>query len=203
MSYTIAQLRQLWIDNGGSAASAPVAAAVAYAESSGDPASQNHNTNGTTDRGLWQINSIHGAQSTFDVTANTRAAIAISNNGTNWFPWTTFNSGAYKKYLIAYKAIPTNTPYSQSGLPGSGNVDAGGVAGGLGGLTGVGGVQSDLQAATDMTGVIKAIWNTLASGATWERILAVVAGTVLIFMALKGLSGVSGPSVASVAKVVA
>jgi hypothetical protein len=99
MSFTNGQLQQLWIAQGGNPVAAPIAAAVALAESGGNPNAENHNTDGSTDRGLWQINSVHGSQSTFDVAANTKAAIVISANGTNWHPWTTYNSGAYRKFL--------------------------------------------------------------------------------------------------------
>lgn len=34
-------------------------AAIALEESGGNPLAHNHNSNGTVDRGLWQINSIH------------------------------------------------------------------------------------------------------------------------------------------------
>jgi hypothetical protein len=110
MAYTYAQLKALWIKNGGSAIAADIAAAVALAESGGDPNASNTNANGSIDRGLWQINSVHGAQSTFDVTANTKAAIAISNNGKNWNPWVTFKSGAYKKFLSPTTAAATTVP---------------------------------------------------------------------------------------------
>lgn len=97
--YTYGQLEALWIQEGGSKAAAPMAAAIAMAESRGESTATNQNTNGTTDRGLWQINSVHGAQSTYDVVANTKSAIAISNNGTDWSPWSTFKNGAYKAFL--------------------------------------------------------------------------------------------------------
>lgn len=93
------QLEQLWVDAGGNPKFKAIAAAIAMAESGGVINAVNHNTNGSTDRGLWQINSVHGSQSTFNELANARAAVAISNNGTNWTPWVTFNTGAYKKYL--------------------------------------------------------------------------------------------------------
>jgi Lysozyme like domain len=99
LKYTYGQLKQLWIQNGGNKLAADIAAAVALAESGGDPNASNSNTDGSTDRGLWQINSVHGSQSTFDVTANTKAAIAISGNGSNWQPWVTFQTGAYRKFL--------------------------------------------------------------------------------------------------------
>jgi hypothetical protein len=99
VAYSYQALKDLWVSNGGNPAASGIAAAVALAESGGNPDAIGHNSNGSVDRGLWQINSIHGAQSTTDVTGNVRSAIAISNNGTNWQPWTTFVSGAYRKFL--------------------------------------------------------------------------------------------------------
>lgn len=92
-SYT--QLEQIWTENGGSAIWAPIAAAVAMEESGGNSNATNVNTNGSVDRGLWQINSVHGPLSTTDINGNARAAIQISNNGTNWKPWcTTYSDNA-------------------------------------------------------------------------------------------------------------
>lgn len=88
-NYNFAQLESIWTQAGGNPVAAPMAAAIALAESGGNPNASNANGNGTIDRGLWQINSIHGAQSTFDITANARGAVAISSNGSNWRPWCT------------------------------------------------------------------------------------------------------------------
>ena len=88
-------LEALWEQAGGSPAAAFTAAEVAMAESSGQPGASNSNSNGTTDRGLWQINSIWGALSTYDPMGNARAAVQISHGGTDWTPWTTHNTGAY------------------------------------------------------------------------------------------------------------
>lgn len=85
--FSFQQLEDIWTQAGGSPTFAPMAAAVATAESGGDPNSFNQNSNGTVDRGLWQINSIHGSQSTFDPMANARAAVGISKGGTDWRPW--------------------------------------------------------------------------------------------------------------------
>ena len=54
------------------------------------------NTDGSTDRGYWQINSIHGALSTYDAEGNARAAVQLSGNGTDWSPWVTYNTDAYQ-----------------------------------------------------------------------------------------------------------
>lgn len=99
VQFSYAQLEGIWIQAGGNPQSAAIAAAVAMAESGGHSGASNTNTNGSVDRGLWQINSVHGTQSTFDIMGNARAAVAISNNGGNWSPWVTFNTGAYKKFL--------------------------------------------------------------------------------------------------------
>lgn len=89
------KLERLWDQAGGNPAQAQMAASIAMAESSGHPDATDNNTNGTTDRGYWQINSIHGAQSTYDPQGNARAAVQISGNGTNWSPWVTYQTGAY------------------------------------------------------------------------------------------------------------
>ena|SRR5215471_18236812 len=96
---TKSQLQQLWIQAGGNPAQANMASAIAMAESGGRDVVSPPNTDGSLDRGYWQINSSHGSQSTLDPLGNARAAIAISSNGTNWKPWVTFNSGAYRQFL--------------------------------------------------------------------------------------------------------
>jgi hypothetical protein len=88
-------LEALWESAGGSAGTAFVAAEIAMAESSGRQYAALVNTNGTTDRGYWQINSTHGALSTFDAAGNARAAVLISAHGTDWSPWVTYQTGAY------------------------------------------------------------------------------------------------------------
>lgn len=122
--YSNAQIQALWIAQGGSTSAAPMAAAIALAESGGDPNAVDYDSNGTVDRGLFQVNSIHGALSTFDPGRNTLGAIQISRNGTDWTPWTTFHTGAYKQFLDGSSATATGTAgggSSKSGSDGSGN----------------------------------------------------------------------------------
>lgn len=91
MAYSFDQLKALWIQAGGNPAAAAVAAAAAIAESGGNP----NATGPVGERGLWQIATSHGAQSTYDPLGNARAAVAISGNGTNWRPWcTAYSDGA-------------------------------------------------------------------------------------------------------------
>jgi hypothetical protein len=89
------QLEALWESAGGSPRAAFLAAEIAKAESSGQQYASLLNTNGTTDRGYWQINSVHGSLSTFGAYANARSAVLISNDGRDWTAWTTYRTGAY------------------------------------------------------------------------------------------------------------
>ncbi len=85
------ELEELWEDGGGSHAEAFMAAEIAMAESGG----QQFATGSVGERGYWQINPNHGSLSTYDPLGNAKAAVIISDDGTNWTPWTTFTSGAY------------------------------------------------------------------------------------------------------------
>lgn len=89
MALSVDEIKTLWVQAGGNPVYAGVAAAFALAESAGNPNATHTNGNGSIDRGLWQINSTHGAQSTLDPLGNAKAAVAISNNGLSWRPWCT------------------------------------------------------------------------------------------------------------------
>lgn len=104
-TYTKSEIETLWIAEGGDPSAANVASAVALAESGGDPTQTYKNTDGSTDRGLFQINSVHGTQSTTSLIPNVRAAISISNNGKNWQPWVTYTTGKYRAFLSATNAV--------------------------------------------------------------------------------------------------
>jgi len=84
-------LEELWEQAGGSDAQAVMAASIAMAESGG----QQYATGAAGERGYWQINPDHGSLSTYDPLGNAKAAVIISDDGTNWTPWTTYTSGAY------------------------------------------------------------------------------------------------------------
>lgn len=117
--FTYAQLMSIWEQAQGNPQAASIAAAIATAESGGNSAAYNINTNKSTDRGLWQINSVHGNQSTFDVMGNARAAVAISNNGRNWSPWTTYTNGAYRRYLQINASPDNNVPINATNAVGN------------------------------------------------------------------------------------
>ena len=89
-------LEALWESAGGSSGTAFMAAEIARAESGGQQYATDNDGNGTVDRGYWQVNSIHGALSTYDPAGNARAAVELSGDGTNWSPWVTYQTGAYQ-----------------------------------------------------------------------------------------------------------
>jgi hypothetical protein len=85
-----------------------VALSVAMAESSCNPSATNINTNGSEDRGLWQINNAAWPNVSntcaFQAQCNADAAWNISDHGTDWGPWATFNSGAWESYVSTAKS---------------------------------------------------------------------------------------------------
>lgn len=80
------------------------AVAIAGAESGWRTGASNRNSDGSIDRGMWQINSVHGAMSTFSPTGNAAAMARISRGGKNWSPWVAYTSGAYRRHLGAARA---------------------------------------------------------------------------------------------------
>ena len=85
-------LEALWEAAGGASSEAFMAAEIAMAESGGNQ----YALSPTNDYGYWQINGSHGpAEATFDPMGNAKAAVAISGDGSDWEPWTTYVTGAY------------------------------------------------------------------------------------------------------------
>lgn len=139
MALSYANIEGLWIQAGGSPALAPLAAAIAMAESGGNPNA--HNAKPPDDSyGLWQINMIGSLgparRKTFGISSNTalydpltnaKAAVAVSGNK-SFAAWSTFGSGAYKRYLNG--SVPPD-------------MNAGGATGGTGSDGGA--VQASVQ----------------------------------------------------------
>jgi hypothetical protein len=119
-TYSYAQLEQLWINNGGSKALAPVAAAIAEAESGGNAGATNPtDNNGTqTSWGLWQISNGTHAQPVpgiLDPNTNAQQAVAKYTAAGGWSPWGTYDSGAYRAYLSGSTTPDPNVPSGGSG----------------------------------------------------------------------------------------
>src|SRR5262249_51150229 len=109
--------------------------AIALAEAGGNPWA--HNPVPPDDAyGLWQENMIgklgpqrraqFGLTSNadlYDPATNARVMYALSNGCTRWIPWTTYTSGAYKRFLNVLPQVAVQPPDSGSGLPSEPSVD--------------------------------------------------------------------------------
>ena len=117
MNLTAAELVSL-AEGAGTGGDPSTAAAVALAESGGDPAAIGRNQDGSRDRGLWQINDRFHPDVTdacaFDPACNARSAYAISSGWTDFSPWTTFQSGAYRQFLPQTTTAEQQTPDGRS-----------------------------------------------------------------------------------------
>jgi hypothetical protein len=97
-----------------------LATAIALAESGGNPGAELH-----TDRewsvGLWQINMWahpgHSREQLLDPEYNARTAVRISRSGTNWKPWSAYNSGRYLRFMERPKESPKPAPALWLSLP--------------------------------------------------------------------------------------
>lgn len=188
--YSYAQLEGIWCQAGGAPAAAPIAAAIAMAESGGNTAATNNDSNGTVDRGLWQINSVHGSQSTYDVMGNARAAIAISNNGSNWSPWTTYTNGAYQQYLQTNVPADMSAPINATNAAANNNATLTSQA--------PGGPYDPLNWAPDAFGWFGQIFNLpqSAANAVDKSIATAIQGAILsilnpIFNMIAGIAGIT------------
>ena len=118
--YTERQLYELARSVGLSPARAVLAAAIAMAESGGNPRA----VSSTGDYGLWQINRATwgGSISQLQNPAyNAQQMAKISKKGKDWSPWSTFKNGAYRKYLRGNLAKSKGTD-PQGPPPASGTV---------------------------------------------------------------------------------
>jgi len=93
----------------GSSSTCVTAVAVCMAESSGSCSARHTNAGGTIDRGLWQINDYYHPEVSdscaYDCSCNGKGALSISSSGSNWSPWATYNSGAYRSHLSEAEAV--------------------------------------------------------------------------------------------------
>jgi TP901 family phage tail tape measure protein len=100
-----ATLEALWIEAGGSPATAKIAASIALAESGGSVGSKGDvgmGGSGPTSFGLWQVHTpahpqYSASKLASDPLYNARAAVAIASGG--FGPWTTYKTGAYKPFM--------------------------------------------------------------------------------------------------------
>lgn len=132
---TFNMLKGLWNAHGGDPGEADIAAAIAFAESSGcqyalagpvdiRPVKECtwNRTNGENSCGYWQINlrahPTYKAPGIFDPDENAKAAVAISGQGHDFGAWSTYTHGTYKQYLRFAGGAPTTPTGAKVGQAG-------------------------------------------------------------------------------------
>jgi hypothetical protein len=164
MTLTAAQIAGVAQQAGFSGNNVTIAVAVALAESGGNPAATHYNSNGSTDYGLWQINSVHASLLSggtwSDPLSNAKMAYSVWQ-GSGWQAWTTYKTGAYLANM------------GKAALA-SGNPDLSATAGSA---------TSVSNPVSGLDGLSTAI-STLSSAETWVRVGNVVGGMLLIGLGL-------------------
>lgn len=234
------QIEQLWIDNGGNPAAAPLMAAIALAENGGvgrtdaindTPATKDYSV------GLWQVNyfgsllptrsASYGTPEALraDPNAQARAAIAISGNGRNFAPWTTYTSNKYKKYLGGSSGGGGILPDFVGAVTNPANAVAGLVSGALGGAGNAasaavgaagsaassgldwltGGVTGAIGTTSDAIMTIGRFFGALANPDLWRRLGLLVVGVAVVILGLvlinrDAISGAAGGVIKDAAK---
>lgn len=133
---SFAQLESVWIEAGGSKTLAPLMAAIALAESGGNPNETNPtDNNGTqTSWGLWQIslgNHDEPAPNWNDPLENAKLALGKWKTQGLW-AWGTYTSGKYKQFLPSgYVApdptLPSVNPVTEGGQGAAGTATSTGA----------------------------------------------------------------------------
>jgi Lysozyme like domain len=116
--------------------SANTAAAIAMAESGGDPDAINYSDPGGS-YGLTQINGAAWGSSAEDTLGDPQEAFdqmfAISNGGTNFSPWSSYNNGSYLPFLNSILGDDSADTGAEGNL--LGGTTGGGTAAGLNALS--------------------------------------------------------------------
>lgn len=174
-----------------------MAVAVALAESGGNATATNTtNTNGTTDYGLWQINSIHRADLAGgdwrDPAANARMAYAVYRRANNSFsPWYAWRNGRHLPFMprgqraaIEAEASGGNASYIRDNNPLV--PDA---------------IEGPSTALTELADSTARAIRLLSAREFWSRAGMIAIGVVILLAATYALlRSMGGPSVATIAK---
>lgn len=150
------------------------AVAVALAESGGNELATNtKNANGSTDYGLWQINSVHAADlkggDWRKPSDNAKMAYAVySRAGQKWTPWVAYNNGRYKMFEARAKI----------------------AAAAIGAASGIIGE----KIIPDMSGVeeVMQFAKFISSPHNWRRLSYVLIGGALLFIVFLAISKQTG-----------
>jgi hypothetical protein len=208
MTLSQSDLYSLAIHEGLSDGQAKIAAAIAMAESGGDPNA--HNTNSSTgdnSYGLWQINMIEGRDidpaarrrsygitsndQLLDPAVNAKAMRIESQDGRSFAPWSTYKHDTYKKFINnpvtdnSKKAgwLSTIANGAASGLiPGYGAIS--GIAGAIGN-----GISNPLDSLNLFADAVTKTAHWVSDSKNWIRVAYVGGGAVLAIGAIVALVG--------------
>jgi hypothetical protein len=152
------------------------AVAIALAESGGQTDATNRNNDGSTDYGLWQINSVHAdllRSGTWSNPAdNARMAFAVYKSS-GWTAWTVYKTGAYLQFW-ARGAVAAGNP--DTSVPAGGPTPTPGIE------------NANIENAglvNSFTGFVDLITNPN----TWKRIAFFILGSILLIWALMKMTG--------------
>lgn len=169
---------------------ARIAAAIAMAESGGNP-SQVTNDSDDYSFGLWQINmkgsmgpsrrALYGLsknEDLLDPVINARVMSAISHQGQNFSAWTTYTSGKWKQFQatsVAWVPIP---------IPGGGFLP---VPTSPKDIPGVGAASDAIDAAKVGANAVVAGGKWISNPHNWVRIVYVIGGVILVYAGVESL----------------
>lgn len=145
------QISQTWVSCGGDPSMANVMAAIAMAESGGNPEAIGDTDTSYPSYGLWQIRSVHAGEipNFFPSQGSNEWANPCDNASAAWSvyksqgldAWSTYSSGSYRKYM------PGGTSFipSQGAAPGFGGWEnlPGDIVNGIEGIAG--GIFNDIE----------------------------------------------------------
>lgn len=158
-----AQLWTVCVSQWGNTHDALIAFCIALAESSGNTGATHKNTNGSTDYGLFQINSVHSdllnGGNWRDPTANANMAYRLfASRGNKFTDWSTYKSGSYGAFMLRAQAAQ-----KAGGAP----VPSGGGNG-----------STSSTNSTDTSNPL----SVATSGSTWLRLGEYACGGILLFI---------------------
>lgn len=165
---------------------AKVAAAIAMAESGGNPNA--HNSKPPDDSyGLWQINmlgslgparrkslGLSANSDLFNPQTNAKAMKEISSGGGNFSPWSTYTNGSYLKFL-------NKDVKDESSDPGFWDKVGGAITGAIPGYNAI---KDTGEAAVTAVGYLSKTATWLSDSDNWVRIAYVTGGGIIVLAGL-------------------
>ncbi len=172
------QIAQYAFDAGFRGGPLIVSIAVALSESRGLTTARHVNTDGSVDRGLWQINSRWHPEVSNACAYNPSCAATqahrIAAGGASWSQWATFTSGAYKAFNS--RATAAAKTVDKQLAPGGGPSVGTRIGTSLPGLPGW------LTAPAKAADILAGLAGTIINPHFWLRVLYIVGGLVAMIL---------------------